>query len=120
MFYHDIELCFVPYFGAEFETMLILEVHIYLPCINRQRRAKAPFGDAPGISSSDHRKTGLYQGSDNRCEEYFNSDLIRMLQQSQSIHYCNHLVLAIVPDLNIFVFSITIVDLISKSALVRL
>ena len=30
-FYHVIELCFVPCFGAEFEKMFILKVYIYLP-----------------------------------------------------------------------------------------
>ena len=28
--YRDIELCFVPYYGAEFEIMLIYKVFIYL------------------------------------------------------------------------------------------
>ena len=97
-----------------------LEVFIYLPCINTQKRAIEPFDDTPVISSSDHQKTVLYQGSANRCEGYRNSDLIRLLHKSQVINYCNQSVLAIFPDLNVFVFSIIIVYLISRSALLRL
>ena len=37
----------------------------------------------------------------------------------QEIHYYNQTVLAIFPDLNIFVWSITICDFISRSALVQ-
>ena len=118
--YHDIKLFFVPYFGPEFETMLILKVYIYLPCINTQQQATAPFDDTPVISSSDHRKTGLYQGSSHRCEGDCNSYLIILLQKYQAIRYWNQSVLAIFPDLNIFVFGITIFDLIFRSALVRL
>ena len=65
-------------------------------------------------------KEGIYQGSADSCDGDFNSDLIRLLQESQAIHYCNQSVLAIFPDMNIFVFSITIVDIILRSALVRL
>ena len=35
--YYDIELCFVPYIGAEIGKMLILNVYIYFPCINTQQ-----------------------------------------------------------------------------------
>ena len=100
--------------------MLILKVYIYLPCINTQQQATAPFDDTPVISSSDHQKTEIYQGSDSHCEGDRNSDLIRLLQQYQAIHYCNQSVLEIVPDLNVSIFSITIVGIISRSALVRL
>ena len=79
----------------------------------------APFYDTSVISSSDHRKTVLYQRSAYCCEGDRNSDIIRMLQKYQAIHYCNQSVLVIVPDLNIFVFIIMIVDLIFRSALVR-
>ena len=96
------------------------EVYIYLPCTNKHQQATAPFDNTPVISSSDHQKTGLYQGSHNCCEGDSNSDLICLLQKYQAIHYCDQSVLAIVPDLNIFVFSIMIVDLILRSALVRL
>ena len=74
----------------------------------------------PLISSSDHLKTGLYQGSADRCEGDRNFDLICLLQKSQAIHYCDQSMLAIVRDLNIFVFSITIVYLILRSAKLRL
>ena len=99
--------------------MIILKVYIYLPCINTQRRTIAPFDDTPVISSSDRRNTGLYQGSTNSCEGDRNSYTIRLLQKSHKIHYCDQSVLEIVPDLNIFVFSITIFDIISRSALVQ-
>ena len=72
------------------------------------------------IKPSDHQKTRIYQGSADFFEDYCNSDLICLLQKFQAIHYYNQSVLAIVPDLNIFVFSITIVTLISRSALVLL
>ena len=61
----------------------------------------------------------MYQGPADNCEGYCSSDIIRLLQPSQTIHYCNQSVLAIVPDLNILVFSITIFDLILRSALVQ-
>ena len=98
--------------------MHILKVYIYLPCIITQQRATAQFDDTPVISSSDHRNIGLYQGLANSCEGDHNSDLISLSHKSQAIHYCNQSVLEIVPDLNIFVFSITIADLISRIALV--
>ena len=100
--------------------MLILKYYIYLLCINTQRQATAPFDGTPDISSSDHQNTVLYQGSADYCEGDRNSDLIRLLQKYQAIHYCNQSVLDIVTDLNVFVFSITIVDLISRSALVQI
>ena len=77
------------------EKMFILKVYIYLPCIETQRREKAPFDETPVISSSDHRKKGLYQGSADCCEGDRNSGLICLLQKSQAIHYCNQSVLAI-------------------------
>ena len=97
-----------------------LKVYIYLLCFNTQRQTTAPFDNTIIISSSNHQNTGLYQASDDHCEGYSNSDLIRLLEKSQAIHYCNQSVLAIFQDLNIFVFSITIVDLISRSALGQL
>ena len=95
------------------------KVYIHLPCINTQQKTTAPFENTPVISSSDCLKTGLYQGSADRCEGFRKSDTIRLLQQSQTTHYCIQSVLAIVPDLNIFVFSLTIFDLILRSTLVR-
>ena len=113
-------IMFCALFWCKIRKMFILKVYIYLPCINTQRQAKSRFENTPVISSSDHQKTGLYQGSENCCEGYHSSDLIRPLQKYQAIHYCNQSVFAIVLDLNIFVFSITIVGIISRSALVRL
>ena len=80
----------------------------------------APFNDNPVISSNDRQKTGIYQLSADRCVGDRYSDLICLLQQSQAIHYCNQSLLVIVSDLNIFVFSITVVDIILRSAVVRL
>ena len=99
--------------------MFILKVYIHLPCINTQRQTTSTFNNTTVISSSDHLTTGLYQGSEDRCDGYRNSDLISLLQQYQAIQYCNQSVLDIFPDLNIFILSITIVDIISRSALVR-
>ena len=95
------------------------KAYIHLPCIKTQRRKTAPFNETYIISYSDHPTIGIYPGSAYRCEGDRNFDIICLLQQYQEIHYCNQSVLAIVPDLNIFVFSITIFDLISRSALVR-
>ena len=39
------------------------------------------------IKTSDHRKTGLYQGPEESFEGDSNSDLIRLIQKSQEIHY---------------------------------
>ena len=94
------------------------KVYIHLPCISTQQQTTAPFDDTPVILSSDHQKTGLYQGSADCCEGYHNLDIIRLLQQSQTIHYCNQSVLAIVPDLTRLVFSISIIDLISRSTMI--
>ena len=99
--------------------MFIYKAFIYLPCINTQQLTTAPLDITPVISYRDHRMPKLYQVSANCCEGYRNSVIICLLKPSQIIHYCNQSVLAIVPDLNIFVFSITIFDLISRSALVR-
>ena len=94
------------------------KVYIHLPCISTQQQTTAPFDNTPVILSSDRQKTGLYQGSADCCEGYRNSDIMFLLQKSQAIHYCNQSVLAIVPDLNIFVLSITIIDLISRSTII--
>ena len=53
------------------------------------------------MKTSNHQKTGLYQGSDNSCEGDRNSDLISLLQKSQAIRYCKQSVLAIFPDLKV-------------------
>ena len=103
-----------------FLIQFILNVDIYLPCINTQRRTTATFDKNPSISSSDHKNTELYLRSPDRFEGDSNNDLICLILKYQSIHYCNQSVLAIVADLNILVFSIIIDDFISISALVRL
>ena len=110
---------FCTLFWCRFRKMFISKVYIYLPCINTQRQPTAPFNDTPIISSSYNQKTGLYQGSADCCEGDIKSYLIHLLQKSQVIHYCNQSVLDIVPDLNIVIFSIKIVDLISRSTLIR-
>ena len=84
------------------------KVYIHLPYINTQIRTPSTFDITHVISNSDCKMPRLYQGSDDYCEGYRNSNIICLLQPSQKIHYCNQLVLAIVPDLDIFVFSITI------------
>ena len=94
------------------------KVYIHLPRINTQQQTTASFDDTPVILSSDGQKTGLYQGSDNCCEGYRNFDIICLLQQYQTIHYYNQSVLAIVPDLTILVFRITIIDLIPRSSMI--
>ena len=105
----------VIYFGF-YSTHL--KVYIHLPFISTQRKTTALFDNTPVISSSNFRRTGLYQGSDDFCEGDRNSDIIRLIHPYQTIHYCNQSVLVIIPDLNIFVFSITIFDLILRIALV--
>ena len=99
---------------------LILKVYIYLPWINTQQRATAPFYRTSIISSRDHQKIGLYQGSSYHCEGDHNSDLICLLQKYLAIHYSNQSVLAIVLDLNIFVLCTRVVNLVTRSALIQL
>ena len=96
------------------------KVYIYLTCISTHRLTTAPFNSTHILSSSARQTPILYQESDDCCEGDRNSYVICLLQPSLKIHYCNQSVLAIVPDLNIFVFSITIFDLILRSTLVRL
>ena len=90
------------------------KVYFRLSCINTKWRTTAPFELTHVISSSDRQITRLYQGSDNRCEGDRNSNIIYLLQPSKTINYCNQSVLVIVPDLNIFVWTITIVYPISR------
>ena len=112
-------IIFVPYFVAQLVIMFIYKVYIYLPCMKTQQWTTAQFDVTPVISSSNHQTTGLYQGSVNSCEGYRNFNIISLIHQYQTICYCNQSVLEIVPDLKIFVVSITIFDLISRSALVQ-
>ena len=94
------------------------KVYIYITCINIQQQTTAPFDITHVISYSNHQTPRLYQGSADHCEGDHNYNIICLLQLSKTIHYCTQSVLAIVPDLNIFVWSITIFDLILRSALV--
>ena len=91
------------------------KVYIHLTYIITQWQTTAPLDITHIISSSDRQSPRLYQGSADCGEGYRNSDIIRLLQPSQTIHYCNQSVLEIFPDLNIFVWNITIFDLISKN-----
>ena len=93
------------------------KVYIHLPCINTQKKITISHHSRPIIKWPQNTKT--VSGIANHFKGERNSNMIYLLWPSQAIHYCNQSVLSIVPDLNIFVFSITIVDLISRSALVR-
>ena len=95
-------------------------VYIHQPFIITQIQTTASFEITHVISSSDRQTPRLYQGLADFCEGDRISDIICLLQQSQTIHYCNQSVLAIVPDLNILVWSIAIFDLILKISLVQL
>ena len=79
---------------------------IYFSCINTHRQTIAPFNINHFYSSSDCHTRGRYQVSANHYWGYRNSDVIHLLQPFLTIHYCNQSVLAIVPDLNIVVWSI--------------
>ena len=91
------------------------KVYIHLPCINTQRQITALFDITNIISSSKLHTPRLYKGSADCCEGHSISDIIRLIEPSQTIHYCNQSILAIVPDLNIFGWSITIIDLTWKA-----
>ena len=95
------------------------KVFIYLSCIITQRWTTAPFDSTNVLSSSNLRIQRLYQVSANSCEGDCNLDVLCLLQTSLTIHYCNQWVLAISPDLNIFIWSITMFDLILRSTLVQ-
>ena len=79
------------------------KVIIYLPCINTQQLTTSPLYITHVILYSYHQTPRLYQRLADRCEGDRNSDMICLLQPSQTMHYYNQSVLAIVPDLNIFV-----------------
>ena len=95
------------------------KVYIHLPFINTQRWTTAPFPITNFISSIGHITQILYQGSVNCCEGYDNFNIISLLHPSQKSYYCIQSVLAIVPDLNIFVWSITILDLILRRSMLH-
>ena len=96
------------------------KVYIHLPYINTQQRTTAPINNTHVISSINHRKIGLYQGSADHCELNNYSNIFVLLQPSHTIHFCNEWVLVIVQDLNIFIFSIITFDLIFRNTLVWL
>ena len=96
------------------------KVYIHIPCINTQHQNIVPSNITHVISSSDWELTRLYQGLANHCKGNRKSDIIHLLQPSKTIHYWNQSMLVIVPYLNIFVWSITMFDLILRGALVYL
>ena len=69
-------------FWCRIRKMYILKVYIFFPCINTQQQSKEPFYYTPVISPPHRKqwKTGLYQGSANRCEGYCDSDLNRLAE----------------------------------------
>ena len=79
------------------------KLYIHLLCIKKQGKTTAPFDITHVISSSNRQTPRLYQGLDNCCEGDRNSNINCLLQPSQKIQYCNQSVLAIFPDLNIFI-----------------
>ena len=95
------------------------KVYIHLPCIITQRRTTAPLEFTHVLLSRELQTPRLYQGSEDSCGGDFNFNVVSMVQQFLTIHYCNQSVLAIVPDLNTFLSIIKIFDLISRSSLVH-
>ena len=96
------------------------KMYVHLPCINTHQQSIAPFYINHVISYRNHQTPRLCQGSADRCEGDLNSKIIGLLKPYQIIYYCNLLLLVIVPYLNIIAWSITICDLILRSALVQL
>ena len=90
------------------------KVYIHIPHIIKKWWTKAPFNINHVISYSDLQTPRLYQGWTDRCEGDCNLDIVRLLQPYQIINYCNQSVLVISPDLNIFVWTIIIVNIISR------
>ena len=95
------------------------KISVHLPCIITPLPKTSSFKNFHFISSSDRQRPILYQGSAYCCEEDRNSDIMFLLQTSQTIHYCNQSVFKNFPDLNIFVWSITIFISFKGSALVQ-
>ena len=84
------------------------KVYIHLPWNNTHQQTIATFDINQVIPSSDRQSPRQYQRLADCCEGDCTSDIIILLHQSQTVHYCNQSVLVIVLDLNIFVWSITI------------
>ena len=95
------------------------KVYIHLPCINTQQQTTYSFDITSIISSSNRQTSRLYKGSANCCEGDRNSDIFRLLQPYQTIHYCNQSMFVIVPDLNMFGRSITIIGVTCRISLVQ-
>ena len=119
------ELCCSTKYGFRVCVSLFLinsthyKMYIHLPCIITYRRITESLVITHALSSSNRIRQRIYQLSTDRCEGYCNSDVICLFQPSLTIHYFNQSVLAIVPDLNIFVWSITIFHPFTRSALVH-
>ena len=96
-------IMFCNLFRCRIRKMYIQKVYIYLPYINTQRWSTSPFDDTPIVSPrhSKYWNTGLYQGSDDRCEGDRDSDLNLMASAILVIQYYNQPVLAIALDLNV-------------------
>ena len=71
------------------------KVNIHIPCIKKQRQTTESFYITHVVSSSNRWTPRLYQLSDDSFEGDHNADTIRLLQPSQTIHYCNQSMLAI-------------------------
>ena len=62
------------------------KVYVHLTYIIKQQQTTSPFDSNHVLSSSDRQNPRLYQGSANSCEGDCNSDVIRLLQPSLTIH----------------------------------
>ena len=79
------------------------KLYIHIPCIITQRQTTATLHGNRVLSSCYRQTPIMYQESADHCEGDRKWDVIGLLHSSLTIHYSNQLVLAIVPDLNIFV-----------------
>ena len=96
------------WFRLVFIQLVIRFISIYPASTNIDEKM-ALFNINHFYSSSDYQTPILCQVSANYCGGYRISDVIYLLQRYLTIHYCNQSVLAIVPDLNIVVWSITFI-----------
>ena len=99
---------FILFFSTHYK------VYIHLTCIITQLWKTAPSDITHVISSSNRQTPRLYHGWADCCEGDCNLDIICLLHPSQTIHYCNQSVLLILLDQNIFIWTITIVNIISR------
>ena len=114
-------IVFCGLFLCKIQIFFILKVYIYSPCINSQRWSTAPFNNTPVISPPNrkHWKTGLYQGSYNCCERYCDSNLNHLFSVILRKYTTVTNIISDSPGPERDIFSILIVDLISRSTLVR-